>query len=126
MISAQQQQHCPYNKQGGYSPLCCIAGGAAGAAVGDGVTKFSICGVWPAANAPGPEGVKPSSALRGHTTTQQNTIHFNRLRSKFDVPWRRSFAVSERALDAWRLHSLHRTTAGRLSMNQDLSTTIRN
>lgn len=56
---------------GRYSPLWCTAGGAAGAAVGDGVTKVSIWGVWPAAKAPGPDGVKPSSALQARTSGTQ-------------------------------------------------------
>lgn len=45
------------------APLCWTAGGAAGAPVGDGVTNVNMCGVWPAAKAPGPAGVTPSTAL---------------------------------------------------------------
>lgn len=38
--------------------------------MGDGVTNVNMCGVWPAAKAPGPAGVTPSTALS--TDTQQH------------------------------------------------------
>jgi hypothetical protein len=48
------------------APFCGLAGGAAGAPVGEGVTNVSMCGVWPAANEPGPDGVL--SVLQKHNS----------------------------------------------------------
>jgi hypothetical protein len=51
------------------SPLWCITGGgAAGAPVGEGVTKVNIWGVCPAANEPGPGGVNPPRVLQDKTS----------------------------------------------------------